>query len=207
MPETAGLSRKERDQQRRREDLLAAAEHLFGLKGYHHTTMEDIAHEAQYGTGTIYLYFKKKEELYEALLERKIGDYVEFVQGRVESVASPIDKVRTLLRAKLEFFEKHMEFFRIYLAEMTTADSTLHRSCNERRERMYYAHQEFVARTLSDAMQAGAIREVDPTRLATAFEGVVNPLLSEWIKQRSRESLCVIESFVIDLLLKGLEKK
>ena len=207
MPATASLTRKERDQQVRRRDLLAAAERLFAQKGYHHTTMEDIAHEAQYGTGTIYLYFKKKEELYEALLERKVGEYVTHVHNRVREAESHLEKVRTLLSAKLEFFETHKEFFRIYLAELSTLDSTLRRCSAKHREKMYYDHQAFVAQTLSDAMRAGVIREVDPTKLATAFTGVVNPLLSEWIKSRSKDSICGIESFVTDLLFKGLEKR
>ncbi len=206
MPDTVTLSRKQRDQELRRQDFLSAAERLFARNGYHHTTMEDIAHEAQYGTGTIYLYFKTKDLLYEALLERKIAEYIAFMQKRVRHADGHLEKIRTLISAKLEFFERHREFFRIYLAEMTTADTSLRRCVNKRREKMYYEHQSFVTQTLSEAMRAGAIRKVDPNMLATTLTGVINPLLSEWIKERSKKSICELEQFIMDLLFNGLEK-
>ena len=69
------LTRKERDRQLREQDILRAAEHVFATQGYHQATLQDIAKEAQYATGTIYLYFKDKEVLYLALLERKIQHF------------------------------------------------------------------------------------------------------------------------------------
>ncbi len=198
------VSRKERDQQLRREDILNAAEHLFAENGFHHTTMEDIARQAEYGTGTIYLYFKTKDDLYEALLERKIGEYIAFVRERVNAVADPVDKIRALVYAKLEFFERHREFYRIYLAERSTVDTTLRRCVPKRREKMYYEHQSFVSDMLAQAMKAGVIRRTDPVRLATVLSGAINPLLSEWIKNRSDEPVEDIGDFVMDVLMKGL---
>lgn len=198
------LSRKERDQQLRREDILNAAEHLFAQKGFHHTTMEDIAHAAEYGTGTIYLYFKTKDDLYEALLERKIGEYVAFVQERVNQAPDPLGKIRALVYAKLEYFDRHKEFFRIYLMERSTVDSTLRRCVTKRREKMYYEHQAFVSDMLAKAMKVGAIRKTDPAKLATVLTGAINPLLSEWIKNRSKDPVEDIGDFVMDVLMEGL---
>ena len=69
---TRSSNRKERDRQLRRTDILRASEHVFAQKGYDNATMQDIAKEAQYATGTVYLYFKDKEALYFSLLEEKI---------------------------------------------------------------------------------------------------------------------------------------
>lgn len=198
------LSRKERDQELRREDLLAAAERLFAEKGYYHTTMEDIARTAEYGTGTIYLYFKRKEDLYEVLLERKITEYIAHMQEAVESAAAPADKVRMLIRAKLAFFENHREFFRIYLAQSSTLDTTL-RKCPPQWAELFEAHRCFVEQTLREAMQAGAIRRMDADQLALAFIGLINPLLSERIKTRSKTSLAELEEFILNLLWHGVE--
>ncbi len=199
------LSRKERDHQLRCKDFLKAAEQLFSIKGFYQTTMEDIAREAGYGTGTIYLYFKKKGDLYDKLLEQKISEYVTFMEEHLKSTPTHTGKIRALVFGKLEYFERHKEFFRIYLAEQTTVDTTLHRMTNRRRETMYNKYREYVTTVLADAMKAGAIRETDPARLATAMTGIVNPLLSEWIKERSNEPIEDIGHFVINLLMKGLE--
>ncbi|TAM39648.1 TetR/AcrR family transcriptional regulator, partial [bacterium] len=80
-PETS-LSRRERDKLLRRRDILRAAEHVFALKGYYEATMQDIARDAQYATGTVYLYFKDKESLYFSLVERKYSDLLAILKER-----------------------------------------------------------------------------------------------------------------------------
>ena len=59
--------RKERERERRRQDIMAAARRVFSAKGYEKSTMEDIAREVELSPGTIYLYFKNKDDLYASL--------------------------------------------------------------------------------------------------------------------------------------------
>jgi len=59
--------RKEREKERRRQQIIVAAKRVFSNKGFNKTTMEDIAKEAELSPGTLYLYFKNKEELYASL--------------------------------------------------------------------------------------------------------------------------------------------
>ncbi|BBO73111.1 hypothetical protein DSCW_05280 [Desulfosarcina widdelii] len=64
------LERRRRDKDRRRQQILIAARRVFIEKGYGCTTMESIAREAELSSGTLYLYFKSKEELYASLSVR-----------------------------------------------------------------------------------------------------------------------------------------
>lgn len=59
--------RKEREKERRRQQIIVAAKRVFSGKGFNKATMEDIAKEAELSPGTLYLYFKNKEELYASL--------------------------------------------------------------------------------------------------------------------------------------------
>jgi len=59
--------RKERERERRRQQIIVAAKRVFSKKGFNRATMEDIAHEAELSPGTLYLYFKNKDELYASL--------------------------------------------------------------------------------------------------------------------------------------------
>ncbi len=59
--------RKERERERRRQQIIVAAKRVFSEKGFTRATMEDIAHEAELSPGTLYLYFKNKDELYASL--------------------------------------------------------------------------------------------------------------------------------------------
>ncbi len=59
--------RKERERERRRQQIMVAAKRIFSIKGFSRATMEDIANEAELSPGTLYLYFKNKDELYASL--------------------------------------------------------------------------------------------------------------------------------------------
>ena len=59
--------RKEREKERRRQQIIVAAKRVFSGKGFNKATMEDIAKEAELSPGTIYIYFKNKDELYASL--------------------------------------------------------------------------------------------------------------------------------------------
>ena len=59
--------RKERERERRRQQIIVAAKRVFSKKGFSRATMEDIANEAELSPGTLYLYFKNKDELYASL--------------------------------------------------------------------------------------------------------------------------------------------
>jgi AcrR family transcriptional regulator len=62
--------RKEREKERRRQQIMVAAKRVFVEKGFDRATMEDIAREAELSAGTLYLYFKNKNELYASLTLR-----------------------------------------------------------------------------------------------------------------------------------------
>ncbi|MDD5042818.1 MAG: TetR/AcrR family transcriptional regulator [Candidatus Omnitrophica bacterium] len=111
------FNRKERDKKLRRSDILRAAEHVFALRGYHKATIRDIAREAQYATGTVYLHFKDKDDLYFALFENKIKMLLSLLKERVECEKDSGSKLRVFLKEALDFFEKNKDFFRIFVYE------------------------------------------------------------------------------------------
>lgn len=74
--------RKEREKERRRQQIIVAAKRVFTSKGFNKATMEDIAQEAELSPGTLYLYFKNKEELYASLSLR----ILQYLHIRVEHV-------------------------------------------------------------------------------------------------------------------------
>ena len=65
------LSRKEREYRIRREEILKAAECVFAQKGFHNSTVAEIAKESEFAIGTIYQFFKNKEELYYIMMIEK----------------------------------------------------------------------------------------------------------------------------------------
>lgn len=98
--------RKEREKERRRQQIMVAAKRVFSEKGFNRATMEDIAQEAELSPGTLYLYFKNKEELYASLSLR----ILQYLLMRIEHVnamkGSPADeKLKALMDAMYDVYE------------------------------------------------------------------------------------------------------
>jgi AcrR family transcriptional regulator len=79
--------RKQRERERRRQQIIVAAKRVFSEKGYSKATMEDIAREAELSPGTLYLYFKNKDELYASLSLR----ILQYLNIRLEDVKKEKD--------------------------------------------------------------------------------------------------------------------
>ena len=98
--------RKERERERRRQQIIVAAKRVFSEKGFNKATMEDIAKEAELSPGTLYLYFKNKDELFASLSLRVLH----YMRNRLESVYNekdiePEQKIEALMDALYEVYE------------------------------------------------------------------------------------------------------
>ena len=98
--------RKERERERRRQQIIVAAKRVFADKGFSKATMEDIAREAELSPGTLYLYFKNKDELYASLSLR----ILQYLNIRLEHVSdekelSPEHKVEALKSAMFDVYK------------------------------------------------------------------------------------------------------
>jgi AcrR family transcriptional regulator len=107
------------------ERLLAVAGELFAAKGYHATTMRDLSKESGLGLGSIYYYFRSKEELVQAFymrFNRKL--IMEFAASRGEYKSFP-DAVGLLLRLKIKRLGPHRDLLKVIMKEAIDPDSSL----------------------------------------------------------------------------------
>lgn len=98
--------RKEREKERRRRQIMVAAKRVFSIKSFSKATMEDIAKEAELSPGTIYLYFKNKDELFASLSLRVLH----YMRSKLESVYNerniePEQKIEALMEALYKVYE------------------------------------------------------------------------------------------------------
>jgi len=107
-------SRREREKQKRRNDIIKAAEKVFFAKGYDRVTMDEIAREAEVNKALLYYYFKNKEALFFAvnLYGVKIlhNMYIKCSNLNIGGY----DKVKSMIQALYDFSKDHPDYFRIY---------------------------------------------------------------------------------------------
>ncbi len=103
--------RREREKEQRRNAIIDAAETVFFSKGLEHATMDDVADKAELSKGTLYLYFKSKEELYLAIHLRGNRILKKMFEAAVARYERGIEKVRAVGQAYMEFYKKYPDYF------------------------------------------------------------------------------------------------
>ena len=195
-------TRKERDRRRREDDFFYAAEKLYADRGYFHTSMEDIAKEAEYATGTIYRYFPSKEALYNSILIRKGTAYLESVENSLQGCEGPLERLKSLLRNKIRFFFENAGFVKLYLSQVNGASSTIQPP--EELEEAHDAYMGMFAGIFREGMKEGVFVKMDIDLLLLSFMGMTNHMLFIAISEEKNIGEQEIEKFVLGFLKTGL---
>lgn len=198
-------SKEEVVQEFRVQSLQEAAMRVIARKGMAAATMAEIAKEAGVAKGTIYLYFRDRDELVEKTFETAITQLYERIDVALRTAAPFAEKIRAIVTAKLEFFSTHREFFRLYLSlRMPEGSPQQQRRQKRTCQPQYHARIQQMADVLRQAMDDGEIRRVDPYRLALfVVEGstaVVVQRVSEDAPPPESEDV----DLIVDTILEGI---
>jgi TetR/AcrR family transcriptional regulator len=200
------LSRKRREYLNRRADILSAAEKVFAAKGFYGSSMDEIARRAEFGTGSLYKYFKGKKDLYFSLINEKVGEVTGLVRVELDKDCSPMDKIESVLRLQLGFFQRNRDFFKIYISERNRFEWTIKDDLGKG------VHEKFLAYIgdLEEVMRAGIVKgqfeEMDPRDMAHAFVGIVNSFMFEWIMSPKAYSLVSKAPAIVDIFFQGVRR-
>ena len=105
--------RKEREKEHRREEIIAAAKALFFEKGLQNSTMDEIADRAELSKGTLYLYYKSKEDLYLAVMIQGLEILYGMFQKSVQDNPGPIAALHRFGDTYYQFFREYRDYFRM----------------------------------------------------------------------------------------------
>ena len=160
-------SKEEVVQEFRIHSIRDAAMRVIARKGMAAATMQEIADEAGVAKGTIYLYFKDRDDLVEKAFESAMTDLHEQVDEALETDGTFADKLRAVVAAQIGFFQANREFFRLYISLRYPEGSAQQQRRQKRHcQPQYKSRVERFARALEEAMSRGEIRRMDPNRLA-----------------------------------------
>ena len=172
-PDEKSPSRKERERERHRLEVLDAAERAFARDGYHGTTVESIAKEAEFAVGTLYNFFSGKDELYAAVLYRIAGDLLEEFEREALSKDDPVEAVAAVFDLRVRLLEEHQAFFRLMFEAGPGHSGEMHANMRRMLERYLKALSGLFER----GMQKGAFRKGDPVFTAMCLEGICHAMM------------------------------
>lgn len=201
------VGRKKREHLAHRGEILLAAEKVFAAKGFFQTTMNQIAQAAEFGTGTLYKYFKSKEDLYFTLIDEKTDAINHLIKAELSREDSIIERIRKVLILELEFIEQNRDFFRIYTSEGSRFEWSIKDDCGKKIHDKMVGYIQFLAQVLEEGMKANELKPLSPLDLAHAFEGIVHSFIFEWLISPESYPLVSKAETILEIFLKGAGKE
>lgn len=152
-PETRPVSHDSRSAQDSRDEILKAAMHLFANRGFHETSMSEVAREAHVSKALIFWHFKTKEELFVAVLNRLLEPY--FIDFAEEAgVLDERAQIKKLVEFYLDFVHDNASSVRFFLAQMLH-DQRFSEGLNEQVLKIYSGYRGMLVELIARAQQKG----------------------------------------------------
>jgi AcrR family transcriptional regulator len=199
------LSRREREKERQRKEILAAALALFSEKGYHNVPMQEIAEAAEFAIGTLYKFFQNKEDLYKALVMEQADRFEAAFLNVIEGPGDEIEKLRNFVRVHGDMFRSNLPFVRLFLAESKGASFNLKAGLDEALRERIYGFLGKLALVFESGIKNGRFQKIaDPFSLALALDSVIDAFLLRWLESPDRHPYPEDPDVILDIFFKGL---
>ncbi len=203
--------RKVREKQLRRQAILDAARDCFFTDGFEATTISQIAEEVELSTGTLYLYFKNKEEIYVSILEEGLDILYDLMKGSEPDSGSPADFIEAYARAYHRFYTDYGQYFDImFFIRRPDKEVELQGDLSERLNSQTSRCLDLVMSAVEKGITAGEFRLLDPHEAARVMWATMNGLMvlhEKRTEEMLTEKLPRLIEVSISIMLDGIRIK
>ncbi len=175
-------SRKQRELEFRRTLILDGVERTFTELGFYGASVDEIAARAEVAPATLYNLFGGKEELFAAVVERRMEEFLRSVEG-ARPAGSAAEQLAEVVKAAFSYFDEHEASFRVYLATTHGVPWNIRLRLGKR---SYGLYQEFVSYVERVCRQAIGKKGKPARTRAVAFVGALNATIADWITRPHR---------------------
>ena len=202
------LPRRERERLARRQDILNAATKVFGEKGFHSATLDEIAQEAEFAKGTLYLYFESKEDILASIIGTAMEEWK-------ESACSALSGKRPMREELTEMFKMtaHARFerddlFRLMSLQLATLFETLSdEKCREFKEFHNHIWNDIVRPRIEKAFTDGEIRDLPVDAIVGLIHGSLDSMImTKWNTDNLEYLVGAVDSFM-EIMFNGIAPK
>jgi TetR/AcrR family transcriptional regulator, fatty acid metabolism regulator protein len=185
----------------RPQQIIEAAVRIFARKGYYNSRVSDIAREAGLAAGTIYLYFKTKDDILVTLFREKMAHFVASLRKAIAAEPDAVAKIRRLVQLHFEMLEGDPELAEVVQVELRQGQKFF-RGASAHEISSYFA---LIGSVLEEGVAQGQVRPELPIKVATkALFGAMDQMTTSWVLGKRAYRLADTAETVADIFLRGV---
>lgn len=182
-----------------REDIIQAAAQIFSQKGYHATSMQDIADSVNLQKASLYHHVSSKQEILLEILNQALDLLISNMQQALDSSTTPEDKLRQAMRVYIETILCYRQLAQVLLLEHRSLRPDLKSRHIQHRDRFEQMWRDLV----QEGLESGAFAGQDPALVTRGLLGVMNWVIT-WYRPEGRLSPQALAEQFTNLFLLGL---
>jgi len=183
------------------QQIIDAAIRVFARGGYYNSRVSDIAREAGIASGTIYLYFKTKDEILVTLFREKMAEWVALVRREIAAERDPLAKIRKIVALHFQVLEENPDLAEVVQVELRQGQKFF-RGASAHEVSAYFG---VISDVLEEGVGAGLIRRDLPVKVATKMLfGAMDQLATSWVLGKRGYRLTEAADPVATIFLQGV---
>lgn len=185
--------------------ILNAAKHVFAMEGFYNSKVSEIAREAHVADGTIYLYFKNKDDILISLFEEELNRIMINVKSKIEHIEDPREKIIVFCDNHLNMVESDRALAEVIQVELRQSNKFM----REYKNKHFLAYLNIIADIVAQGQEQGIFRtDVRPDICARMIFGSLDELSTYLVTaRRKRFDVHEVAIMVGNSFLNGLVKK
>jgi TetR/AcrR family fatty acid metabolism transcriptional regulator len=188
----------------KREAILRAAIRVFAHNGYFNSKVADIASEAGVADGTVYLYFKSKEEILHSIFDRSVDEAVAEARKQLATISDARDKLRQIAFLHLERLGADRELAVVFQVELRGSTKFM----EEFSAAGFAEYLQLIRSTFEEGQRTGVFRDdLNAKVVAKILFGALDEMATNWILSKRRYKLAPMADQVLDIFLNGVIAK
>lgn len=185
----------------KRAAILDAGTAVFAKRGFFGAQVADVARAAGIAAGTVYLYFRSKDEILTSIFDRTMKDAIEAGQAALADIDDPVERLRRMAHMHLARLGRDRSLAVVFQVELRQTTKFMERF-SKTGLRDYLS---VIEQTIEEAQRRGAFRKAIDARTASkVFFGALDEMATNWVLSRRRYSLEAQADAVVDMLVGGL---
>ena len=185
----------------KRESILRAATRVFARNGYFNSKVADIAREADVADGTVYLYFKSKEEILHSIFDQNMAEAITAGRGLIEKISDPREKLRRIAMLHLERLGADPDLAVVFQVELRGSTKFM----REFSAAGFAEYLGLLRQTFEAGQRSGVFRkELNAKLVSKILFGALDEMATNWIISKRNYKLEPMAEVVMDVFLNGV---